>query len=94
MHAHTTVQTAHASRYLQQLCKHWSHKAAATFTPEAGQVDFATWSVKMSADTAALSVTVTADAQDLPRLQTVVAEHLQRFATKETLSFNWQAAAA
>ena len=25
------VRTEHASRYLQQLCKHWSHKFAVTF---------------------------------------------------------------
>ena len=29
-----TVTTASASRYLQQLCKHWSHKFAVEFTPE------------------------------------------------------------
>ena len=30
-HAVATVPTAHASRYLQQLCKHWSHKLPVEF---------------------------------------------------------------
>lgn len=28
------VPTTSGSRYLQQLCKHWSHKFAVDFTPE------------------------------------------------------------
>ena len=35
-----TVPTASASRYLQQLCKHWSHKFAVEFTPEHGTIPF------------------------------------------------------
>src|SRR6185437_8958296 len=35
------VPTTHASRYLQQLCKHWAHKLDVSFTPEAGHVVFA-----------------------------------------------------
>src|SRR5690349_11799855 len=34
------VKTDHASRYLQQLCKHWAHHLSVTFTPEKGQVTF------------------------------------------------------
>ena len=29
------VPTTHASKYLQQLCKHWQHNLAVEFTPEA-----------------------------------------------------------
>lgn len=28
------IPTASASKYLQQLCKHWSHKFQVEFTPE------------------------------------------------------------
>src|SRR3546814_6452912 len=28
------VPTAHGSKYLQQLCKHWQHNLAVEFTPE------------------------------------------------------------
>lgn len=34
------VPTANASKYLQQLCKHWSHNLAVEFTPERGTVTF------------------------------------------------------
>ena len=37
----TRVPTASASRYLQQLCKHWSHKFTVEFTPEQGRIPFA-----------------------------------------------------
>lgn len=94
MSAHTRtadIQTPHGSRYLQQLCKHWSHKAAAEFTPQAGRVTFETWNVGMAATPQTLSVTVTVkNAEDAARIQTVVAEHLQRFATQETLGFDWR----
>ena len=32
--------TAHASKYLQQLCKHWQHNLSVEFTPEHGTVTF------------------------------------------------------
>ena len=38
--SHAIVPTAAASRYLQQLCKHWSHKFAVEFTPEHGTIPF------------------------------------------------------
>src|SRR4030095_16059473 len=34
------IPTAMGSRYLQQLCKHWSHNLAVEFTPQAGTVVF------------------------------------------------------
>jgi len=34
------VPTSKSSRYLQQLCKHWSHNLAVEFTPETGTVVF------------------------------------------------------
>ena len=39
--ATANVPTAHASKYLQQLCKHWQHNLAVEFTPErAGTYEF------------------------------------------------------
>ncbi|RYD42332.1 MAG: DUF2218 domain-containing protein, partial [Sphingomonadales bacterium] len=34
------VPTAHASKYLQQLCKHWQHNLAVEFTADHGTVTF------------------------------------------------------
>lgn len=89
---HTDVKTVNASRYLQQLCKHRSHKAKTEFTPQAVRVAFETWEVEMTSTNDTLSVSVTAQNLDeAPRLQQVVEEHLQRFAAQETLGFGWRA---
>ena len=34
------VPTVHGSRYLQQLCKHWSHTFQVIFNPNEGHIDF------------------------------------------------------
>jgi len=85
------VVTAHASRYLQQLCKHWAHKLDVTFTPEEGTVTFAEAVAVMRAEPEALVVTITAeDPSVLEQMKGVVASHLDRFAFKEApLGFDW-----
>ena len=85
------VITDNASRYLQQLCKHWGHRFAVTFDPPAGSVDFGSGqSVELSASDRVLTVTVRDDTEaGLNKLEQVVADHLQRFAFRETLEFNW-----
>lgn len=82
------VATSHGSRYLQQLCKHWSHKFTVDFTPQQGKIDLGEGrTVALQADDAALTVEV--EAADLPRMQQVVEDHIVRFAFRETLSFDW-----
>jgi hypothetical protein len=87
------VETAHASRYLQQLCKHWSHKFPVEFDQQRGTVPFNADSVvEFAADEAGLHMTLrVADAQSLERMQTVVADHLKRFAFREDLAIAWSA---
>jgi hypothetical protein len=36
------IPTAHASKYLKQLCKHWSHKLEVELGDDAGTVRFPT----------------------------------------------------
>ncbi|MBE1530104.1 hypothetical protein GGC65_004560 [Sphingopyxis sp. OAS728] len=95
--------TAHASKYLQQLCKHWQHNLAVEFTPEHGTVTFpkdargATWAgdalVTFDAGPDALSVRIDASSDEhVEAMKGVVARHLDRFAFREApLSFPWQA---
>ncbi|MGO7273650.1 DUF2218 domain-containing protein, partial [Rhizobium ruizarguesonis] len=53
------VPTEHASRYLQQLCKHWSHKFSVDFYPLKGRVPFSdTAEVTLAADGATLTKTL------------------------------------
>ncbi|TIT58733.1 MAG: DUF2218 domain-containing protein [Mesorhizobium sp.] len=89
------VATEHASRYLQQLCKHWAHKFPVEFDPHHGAIDLTSLGrTVMEADAKALHIAVAADdATSLERLETVVADHIKRFAFREELTFDWQKAA-
>lgn len=85
------VPTAHASRYLQQLAKHWSHKFPVEFSPTEGVIELPMGRCDLAADEAALTVRLTAGPDaDMERFKTVVAEHLQRFGHRETLTFDWR----
>ena len=85
-----TIQTTSASRYLQQLCKHWSHKFTVEFSPEHGRIDLPAGPCTLDAEPGALHVALSvAEADKLPRLKEVVEEHIKRFAFRETLMFDW-----
>jgi hypothetical protein len=86
------VATTHGSRYLQQLCKHWSHKYPVEFTPENGRIEMSAAVLILDADADGLGLRLTAAAEDLERMQDVVTRHLQRFAFKEDLAVDWRPA--
>ena len=102
--ATASVPTAHASKYLQQLCKHWQHNLAVTFTADHGTVTFpkdargADWPgdglVTFDAGADALAVRIDASvSEQLEGLEGAVARHLDRFAFREApLAFDWQPA--
>lgn len=96
------VPTAHASKYLQQLCKHWQHNLAVDFTADHGTVVFpkdargAEWpgdglfTFDAGADTLMVRIDASVDGQ-LDGLKGAVARHLDRFAFREApLAFDWQ----
>lgn len=87
-----TVSTANASRYLQQLCKHWGHRFAVEFDPASGSIDFGGGEM-LSLTAGGETLTLTAEAGDLSALERVVADHLQRFAFREELRIDWRPAA-
>ncbi len=88
------VSTSHASRYLQQLCKHWAHKFPVEFTPEHGEITLPSGVTVMDAGTESLVVTVRAEEADaLAQLEQVVADHILRFAFREDLTFDWKRSA-
>ena len=96
------VSTKNSSRYLQQLCKHWSHNLAVEFTPEQGKVVFpkdarglsfpADAVVNFKAQEEALEVAIDASSpEQLEGLKGAVARHLDRFAFREApLTFDWR----
>jgi hypothetical protein len=95
------VPTAHASRYLQQLCKHWSHNLAVEFDETQGAVTFprdargADWTgdatLAMQARESGLECRLEASSTgQLAALKGAVARHLDRFAFREApLAFDW-----
>jgi len=84
------VKTTHASKYLQQLCKHWSHRLSVTFTPEHGTVHFDHATCILDAQPDVLVTVIESDEPAmLDRLETVVEDHLKRFAFREELIFAW-----
>lgn len=102
MHNSTAiVPTASASRYLQQLCKHWAHNLEVEFDPQQGRVTFpknargAEWPgdgiFTMSAGDMALTCQIDASSEgQLTGLKGAVERHLNRFAFREgELVFNW-----
>jgi uncharacterized protein len=84
------IRTTAATRYLQQLCKHWSHKFSVEFTPTHGEIMLPFGPCLLDADQEVLTVIISSpDAANLPRFQQVVEEHIKRFAFRETLAFPW-----
>ena len=96
------VPTDSASKYIQQLCKHWSHNLAVEFTPENGTVIFpkdvrgadypgdAVVTFNAVEDGLDVRIDASSDAQ-LEGLKEVVARHLDRFAFREApLAFDWK----
>jgi hypothetical protein len=96
------VPTAHGSRYLQQLCKHWQHNLTVEFDAHEGRVIFpkdargADWPgdalVTMTAQESGLLCRIDASAPgQIEGLKGAVARHLDRFAFREApLTFDWK----
>jgi hypothetical protein len=100
--SHALVPTDQASRYLQQLCKHWQHNLQVEFTPENGTVVFprdarganhpgdAVVAFNVAETGLDVRIDATSEAQ-LDGLKDAVARHLDRFAFREgPLRFDWQ----
>ena len=96
------VPTENASKYLQQLCKHWQHNLAVEFDANHGTVVIpreargAAWAgdATVTFDARADMRCVRIDASEAGQLEALrgaVARHLDRFAFREApLSFDWR----
>lgn len=87
----TAIPTEHASKYLQQLCKHFAHKLTVAFDEHAGSITFSIGECRLKADSNALHIDLNApSADDMAQLKDVVIRHLVRFAFREELQATWQ----
>ncbi|MGE0282900.1 MAG: DUF2218 domain-containing protein [Rhizobiaceae bacterium] len=81
-----TCQTTNASRYLQQLCKHFGHKVPVTFDERDGRCTFSCGTATLAADDDTLRIDVTAEnIEGLAQTKHVIESHLLRFAFRENL---------
>ncbi len=84
------VPTAHAQRYMTQLCKHWGHKFTVSYDAHRGAIELPAGGCTLEADAEALAIRVEAkEPEGLGRLEQVVEEHIKRFAFREELDFTW-----
>lgn len=85
-----TIETVHARKYLQQLCKHFAHKVTVEFTPEEGRVLFPPGRCLMNADDDALTFYCeSADDRGVPVIKSIIEQHLVKFAWREELDYAW-----
>jgi uncharacterized protein len=86
-----SVPTVNGAKFLQQLCKHWSHRLEVEFSDRKGVVTFPGAVVNLEAEADALQVTIEGkDSEEVERMKGVVSSHLDRFAFREApLRFNW-----
>lgn len=89
--AKTSVPTVNGAKYMQQLCKHWSHKLEVELSEQRGVVRFPAAVATFEPRAGALEVAIEGDkSEEVERLKGVVASHLDRFAFREApLRFDW-----
>lgn len=87
------ARTEMASKYLQQLCKHWSHKGQVEFDATEGNVSFENRrAVAMKATDEGLEIVASVGPrEDLNFWMGVIEDHLKRFAFREEFEVVWNA---
>ena len=84
LHQTGTFQTPNASKYLQQLCKHFAHKVAVEYDETQGRAALPAGPARLSASAEALQVEISAETEEgLDRARSVIDDHLKRFAFRE-----------
>jgi len=90
LHSEARVALESPGRYLGQLCKHFAHKLPVTLEEKQGSITFAMGTCRLRVDEGLLVLRAEAEvAEDLERLQDVVARHLLRFAFRTPPEIKW-----
>lgn len=85
------IATQDGSRLINRLCKHWAHKLEVEHDAEQGRVVFDGGTCLLHASPERLVVALEAlDEPTLDRLESVVANHLERMAGGEPLDIVWE----
>ncbi len=86
--------TPNASKYLQQLCKHFEHKVSVEYDDATGTAALPAGPAKLAADENGLRVEINAETdENMIRARFVIDDHLKRFAFREGFTgMEWQPA--
>lgn len=86
----TRFITPNASKYLQQMCKHFAHKTEVEFNEHTAKVEFPFGTCHMQTDEIALRIACDiTDPNKIEQAIYVIEVHLLRFAWRETVELNW-----
>ncbi len=88
----SVYETPKASRYLQQLCKHFAHKVPATHSETDGRAELPGGVLSLRATARALEIRIAGEgARELAKARYILEDHLIRFAFKEgLLGLDWR----
>lgn len=79
--------TAHASKYLQQLCKHFAHKAEVRYDETIGHAALPPGPATLTADAEGLTIRIESeDAKSMIHARFIIDSHLVTFAHREGFS--------
>ncbi|WP_419799293.1 MAG: DUF2218 domain-containing protein [Terasakiella sp.] len=86
-----SIPTEHASKYLQQLCKHFAHKVEASFDAYSGFAALPPGPCTMTANDNVLRIHCRAqDEEGLRIMESIIETHLVKFAWREDIKMQWQ----
>lgn len=85
--------TENASKYLQQLCKHFAHKVEVRYDAQSGEAALPPGPARLRATASELRVEICApDEAGLKTARHIIDDHLERFAFREAFKgMGWQA---
>lgn len=86
--SNSTIETDNPSRLMTRLCKHWQHKFEVEADETRSAIHLPLGVCRMHCD-AQLHVALEGDDEQMERFQQVVADHLHRMASRETLAIEW-----
>lgn len=86
-----TYETKNASKYLQQLCKHFGHKIDVTFDCFSAQCVFVFGTANMTAEETSLRIDFElSEVEAVAAAKSVIDRHLEKFAFREAfVSMDW-----
>lgn len=84
------ITVENPSRYINRLCKHWSHKFTIEQTEHHSSIDFGTAQCTLTHADDQLTLNLSShSAEDLEKMQQVVANHLIRMSSKNIANVSW-----